>query len=94
MNNPVYEDPNTCDTNESLIDNTDVIAAVPDEFSNDYSDNFQVKDFKASIRWVQKLKPIKSRFTVMLGTSAARHKFKPIVIGKSERPRCFKDIRK
>ena len=39
-------------------------------------------------------KPVKSRFTVMLGTSAAGHKFKPIIIGKSQNPRCFKNIRK
>ena len=60
-------------------------------FSNDYSDNFQVKDFKASIRWVQKLKPIKSRFTVML---PAGYKFKPIVLGKSKKPRCFRNIKR
>ena len=30
----------------------------------------------------------------MLGTSAQGHKFKPVVIGKSERPRCFRDIPK
>ena len=39
-------------------------------------------------------KPIKSRFTCMFGTTASGHKFKPLVIGKSNNPRCFSNIRK
>ena len=39
-------------------------------------------------------KPLKSRFTVMLGTSSYVHKFKPVIIGKSENPRYFKNINK
>ena len=39
------------------------------------------------------IKPIKSRFTVNLGTSAAGHKFKVIIIGQSENSWSFKDIK-
>ena len=39
-------------------------------------------------------KPVKSRFTVCVGTSACGHKFKPIIIGKSLKPRCFRNMRK
>ena len=39
-------------------------------------------------------KPVKSRFTVCVGTSACGHKFKPIIIGKSLNPRCFRNMRK
>ena len=39
-------------------------------------------------------KPIKSRFTVMVGTAMDGHKFKPVVIGKSKNPRCFKSLNK
>ena len=39
-------------------------------------------------------KPIKSRITVMFGSSMAGHKFKLVVIGKAKNPRCFKNIDK
>jgi hypothetical protein len=35
----------------------------------------------------------KERLTVLLATSATGEKLKPFVIGKSEKPRCFKNIR-
>ena len=43
---------------------------------------------------IEAKKPVKSQFTVMLGTTACGHKFKPIVIGKSLNPRCFKNLNK
>ena len=30
--------------------------------------------------------------TVMVGVSAAGHKFKPVVVGRSKRPRCFRNV--
>ena len=41
---------------------------------------------------VKAKKPIKSRFTIMVGTAMDGFKFKPVVIGKSQNPRCFKDV--
>ena len=39
---------------------------------------------------VKAKKTIKSRFTIMVGTAMDGFKFKPLVIGKSANPRCFK----
>ena len=45
-------------------------------------------------REIKAKKPAKARFTVCVGTTADGIKFKPIIIGKSANPRCFKNIRK
>ena len=37
-------------------------------------------------------KLLKAGVTVLVGISAAGHKFKPLVIGISKRPRCFKGL--
>ncbi|CAL4229361.1 unnamed protein product, partial [Meganyctiphanes norvegica] len=41
---------------------------------------------------VKAKKPAKARVTVLIGCSAAGLKFKPLVIGKSIRPLCFRSI--
>ena len=37
-------------------------------------------------------KPLRARVTVLVGVSAAGHKFKPLVVGKSKRPLCFQNV--
>ncbi|CAL4089939.1 unnamed protein product, partial [Meganyctiphanes norvegica] len=41
---------------------------------------------------VKAKKPTKARVTVLVGCSAAGQKFKHLVIGKSPRPYCFRNI--
>ena len=41
---------------------------------------------------VKAKKPTKARVTVLIGCSAAGLKFKPLVIGKSIRPLCFRSM--
>ncbi|CAL4081143.1 unnamed protein product, partial [Meganyctiphanes norvegica] len=41
---------------------------------------------------VKAKKPLRARVTVLMGCSASGLKFKPLVIGKSLRPRCFNNV--
>ena len=40
------------------------------------------------------IKTSKERMTVLLACSATGEKLKPLIIGKSENPRCFKNVHK